>query len=49
MKDRMTDTIFSPDRIYRYTLWREWPDLFVEFPRSVNFICLNPSHGHGNP
>lgn len=36
-------TIFSPDRLYRYTLWRDWPDLFVPFPRCVNFICLNPS------
>lgn len=31
-------TIFSPDRIYRYTLYREWGTGPV-----VNFICLNPS------
>lgn len=33
---------FSPCRKYRYTLWREWGELFSE-QRFVNFICLNPS------
>jgi hypothetical protein len=36
------ETKFSPDRAYRYTLWREW-----ELPIAVNkfcmFIGLNPS------
>lgn len=32
-------TIFSPDRVYRYTLWREWSD----DPKYVMFIGLNPS------
>lgn len=34
-------TIFSPDRVYRYTLWRHWFD----FQRGgfVMFIGLNPS------
>ena len=36
-------TTFSDDRVYRYTLWREWDILFVSEPRFVNFICLNPS------
>ena len=33
-------TIFSADRQYRYTLWREW-DLFL--PGYAMFIGLNPS------
>jgi hypothetical protein len=34
-----TGAIFSPDRVYRYILWREWnPDL----PKCT-FIGLNPS------
>lgn len=33
-------TIFSPDRQYRYTLWREW-DMFN--PSYAMFIGLNPS------
>jgi len=33
-------TIFSPDRMYRYTLWREW-DIFN--PDYAMFIGLNPS------
>lgn len=40
------ETKFSHDRVHRYTLWREWADLFAERdrrPRFVNFICLNPS------
>ena len=32
------DTIFSPDRLYRYTLWRQWD----ERPFCM-FIGLNPS------
>lgn len=34
-------TIFSRDRVYRYTLWRQW----LDFQRSgfVLFIGLNPS------
>lgn len=39
--------IFSQDRIYRYTLWRNWSvGLFTPTgkpERYVNFICLNPS------
>jgi hypothetical protein len=35
----MRETIFSPDRKYRFTLWREW-DIY---PGYVNFLCLNPS------
>lgn len=38
------ETIFSPDRLYRYTLWREW--LMVgglHDQRFVQFIGLNPS------
>lgn len=37
---------FSPDRVYRYTLWRNWAGLWnvAGIPqRYVNFICLNPS------
>jgi hypothetical protein len=37
------DTIFSEDRIYRYTLWRSWGTLFNSSERFVNFLCLNPS------
>jgi hypothetical protein len=37
----MKSTVFSEDRLYRYTLWREWR------PRKTNeyamFIGLNPS------
>lgn len=38
-------TVFSPDRVYRYTLWREWSPLFgfERQPRYVQFIGLNPS------
>lgn len=32
-------TTFSPDRVYRYTLWREW----VGGDGFVQFIGLNPS------
>jgi len=34
-------TIFSPDRRYRYVLWREWAPLTDR--RYVQFIGLNPS------
>lgn len=35
---------FSPDRKYRYTLWREWADLFGSKREGiVMFIGLNPS------
>ena len=34
-------TVFSENRIYRYTLWREWP-LLASHGR-VMFIGLNPS------
>jgi hypothetical protein len=33
-------TIFSPYRLYRYTLWREWD---MMNPTFVQFIGLNPS------
>lgn len=33
------DTIFSPCRKYRYTLWREWPG----GEGYAMFLCLNPS------
>ena len=36
---RMTDTIFSPCRTYRYALWREW----IGGDGYVMFIGLNPS------
>jgi len=37
------DCIFSPDRKYRYSLWRTWEDLFNVDSRFVAFVCLNPS------
>lgn len=44
------ETIFSPCRKYRYTLWRYWPDMFIgetssetQAHRYVQFIGLNPS------
>lgn len=40
------DTIFSPDRLYRYTLWRRVPsvDMFMKQKQDViQFIGLNPS------
>lgn len=37
----MIDTIFSADRVYRYTLSRKWSSDAA--PRFVNFILLNPS------
>jgi len=37
-------TIFSEDRKYRYTLWREWKSLFTRQQKEfVVFIGLNPS------
>ena len=33
-------TILSPDRVYRYTLWREWD---MTNPAYLNVIGLNPS------
>lgn len=44
-------TIFSPDRFYRYTLWRDWADDCLELEeregnnsaKYVQFIGLNPS------
>lgn len=37
-------TIFSEDRRYRYTLWREWQPLFTRHQKEfVVFIGLNPS------
>lgn len=37
-------TVFSPDRAYRYTLWREWEGMFpATRPGYVCFIGLNPS------
>lgn len=36
------ETIFSEDRIYRYTLWRSWGGLFDETGYAM-FIGLNPS------
>lgn len=33
-------TIFSNDRLYRYTLWREWANGGQDF---VTFVGLNPS------
>lgn len=34
---------FSPDRIYRYSLWRSWSLMPSMTDPFVNFICLNPS------
>lgn len=40
----MRKTIFSKDRLYRYTLWREWDnELFNNYSGYVQFIGLNPS------
>src|SRR5271163_4233725 len=40
----MSDATFSPDRKYRYTLWREWPMPEHETRQGyVMFIGLNPS------
>ena len=45
-------TIFSPCRKYRYTLWRDWSDIggdclfssaHSNAHRFVQFVCLNPS------
>ncbi len=38
----LRETIFSPDRKYRYVLWREWECMFVN-NNYVVFIGLNPS------
>lgn len=35
----MNKTIFSPDRVYRYTLWREW----IGGEGFAMFVGLNPS------
>jgi len=49
-RDEERITRFSDDRVYRYTLWRDWfDDLFdhgayaAPKPRFVMFIGLNPS------
>jgi hypothetical protein len=34
-----TGATFSPDRVYRYTLWRKWD----QGGQSLNFVMLNPS------
>lgn len=45
MTDGMdTGAIFSPDRTYRYMLWRQWDD---ELPKCT-FIGLNPSTADEN-
>lgn len=41
LTDRVTR--FSEDRRYRYTLWRQWGDLFTPDDKFVAFCCLNPS------
>jgi len=33
--------IFSPDRRFRYALWRRWK--FLDHLHQVMFVCLNPS------
>jgi len=42
-----TKTVFSPDRVYRYTLWRQWwsDELFITRTKLnyAMFIGLNPS------
>lgn len=38
--DMNRETIFSPDRAYRYTLWRSWAS---DNDKYVMFIGLNPS------
>jgi ribonuclease HI len=53
LKDRIdgidTGAVFSPDRLYRYSLWRIWgAQRSIESdghytPRLVNFLMLNPS------
>jgi len=37
------DVIFSPDRRYRYTLWRGTDVLSPSYPKIAMFIGLNPS------
>jgi hypothetical protein len=37
------DAVFSRRGQYRYTLWRDWSDLFTAQKRYVQFIGLNPS------
>lgn len=39
----MTPAVFSKDRVYRYTLWRQWNELILDPPKFCMFICLNPS------
>jgi hypothetical protein len=37
----MSGASFSPDRLYRYALWRQWPS---ESPgRTISWVLLNPS------
>lgn len=36
-------TVFSPCRAFRYTLWREWSDLFTADDSYLMVIGLNPS------
>lgn len=51
MQNPERQTIFSEDRAYRYTLWRDWccdqltgcSDDLPHAGQYANFICLNPS------
>lgn len=36
-------TVFSPDRVYRYTLFREWDSLFSGHKNYIMWNGLNPS------
>lgn len=39
--DDTSGAIFSPDRLYRYALWRQWS--LGPTPLTVSFVLLNPS------
>lgn len=42
------ETVFSPCRLFRYTLWREWNTLLSAGPSYAQFVCLNPSTADEN-
>jgi hypothetical protein len=43
--DTFHEVIISADKVYRYTLWRNWSDELFDKPKAgyVNWIMLNPS------
>lgn len=48
MNEAGNPCVFSPDRVYRYTLVHRWPGLFDQTQRLACWIALNPSTADEN-